>query len=145
MAASRATQIRNASGTGCSQRPRRVVDRGHRVAEQLADRGDHARSPGSTSATHCSTVGSESIGTNALLRNVSGNTTTKPTPITASGVRTVSPMQVPIQIIAEANSRRSRNAQQARADVVWTPPADDQPGAEQRRRSTATMPASSAR
>ena len=69
-------------------------------------------------AIHCSTVGSELIGTNALLRNVSGNTTTKPTPITASGERTASPIQVPIQIIAEAEQEqqheRAGDVQQVR-------------------------------
>jgi hypothetical protein len=53
----------------------------------------------------CSAVGSESTGTNALLRNVSGNTTTKPTPITASGVRTLRPRKMPIHTITDANSR----------------------------------------
>ena len=36
-------------------------------------------------AIHCKNLGNELIGTNAVLRNVIGNTTTKPTPITASG------------------------------------------------------------
>ena len=65
-------------------------------------------------AIHCSTVGSDSIGTNALLRNVSGNTTMNATPITASGERTIIPSQVPTQIIAEQNMNSRRNA-----PVTW--------------------------
>ncbi len=42
-------------------------------------------------ATYCSQLGIEAIGTNALLMNVSGNTTVKPMPITASGERTTMP------------------------------------------------------
>ena len=82
-----------------------------RIAATTTLTGFHA-------ANHCSTVGSELIGTNALLRNVSGNTTMKPMPITASGERTASPIYVPIQIIAEQNrsssSERGADVQRSR-------------------------------
>ena len=65
-------------------------------------------------AIHCSTLGSELIGTNALLRNVSGNTSMNATPITASGDRTISPIHVPIQIIADDEHEQ----QQDRADEL---------------------------
>src|SRR4051812_42913783 len=55
-------------------------------------------------ATHCNGLGRLCIGTNAVLRNVSGNTSTKATPMTASGVRTARPIHVPTQIIADENS-----------------------------------------
>ena len=50
-----------------------------------------SRSRDSTSRPAATRSGSVSIGTNALLRNVSGNTTMKPTPMTASGERTIMP------------------------------------------------------
>src|SRR5690242_2409988 len=71
-----------------------------RTAATIVLTGFHA-------ASHCSTGGIESIGTKALLMNVSGNTTMKPTPMTASGERTVRPIHVPIQIIAEAKASSS--------------------------------------
>src|SRR6478735_3732271 len=96
----------NAAGTGCSSGqlltemgdtglPNRVL-----TAATMALIGFHA-------ANHCNAVGIVAIGTNALLTKVSGNTTMNPTPMTASGDRTVSPMSVPIQIIADANEASS--------------------------------------
>src|SRR3954452_6797317 len=57
---------------------------------------------GLSEAIHCRMLGIDSIGTNALLMNVSGKMTTKATPITASGDRTSMPIHVPTQIIADA-------------------------------------------
>ena len=82
-------------------------ERRERVAEELRTAATMTLI-GFQAATHCSALGSELIGTNALLKNVSGNTTTNPTPMTASGERTFSPIHVPIQIIADANAGAAR-------------------------------------
>ena len=95
-------------------------------------------------ATHCNTFGNVLIGTNALLMNVSGKTTMNPTPITASGERTIIPIHVPIQIIAEAKTSSSNSASTtcSRSVCVRQPTARPAP------RSTtmdSTAPTSSAR
>ena len=62
---------------------------------------------------------------------MSGNTTTKATPITASGARTSMPIHVPTQIIAEAKASSST---MRRADVQHVgvgSPADQQAGRQQ--------------
>src|SRR5687767_14066802 len=61
-------------------------------------------------ANHCSASGIDSIGTNALLTNVSGKMITNAMPMTESGVRTIMPIHVPNQIMADANSSNNTNA-----------------------------------
>ena len=94
--------------TGASGLPNSV-----RIAAANALTGFHA-------AMYCSQVGIVAIGTNALLMNVSGNTTVKPMPITASGERTISPSHVPTQIIAAAKQTISRSAITTSAGPVCT-------------------------
>ena len=65
---------------------------------------------GLTVAIHCSALGIDSIGTNALEMNVSGKMMTKPMPITASGDRTRIPSHRPIQIIADENTSSNASA-----------------------------------
>src|SRR5947207_3813834 len=74
---------------------------------------------GLTEAIHCSTLGIDAMGTKALLRNVSGNTATKATPITASGERTSIPIHVSTQIIAEANRSSSSSPSVISSTPVW--------------------------
>ena len=86
-----------------------------------------------------------SIGTNALLRNVSGKTTTKATPMTASGERTIMPIHVPTQIMADENSSSSSSAAsdvKRRSSCVRQPTIRPAPSSTTIDR---TMPASSAR
>ena len=99
---------------------------------------------GFQAATHCRALGSDSIGTKAVLRNVSGNTITKPTPMTASGERTVRPIHVPTQIIADENRISSTSA----ASTCSGPVCVRQPTSSPAPSSTTIdriMPASSAR
>ncbi|MEZ5217287.1 MAG: hypothetical protein R2715_12090 [Ilumatobacteraceae bacterium] len=71
-----------------------------------------------TGANHCNTFGIDSIGTKAFDRNVSGNTTTNPIPITASGDRTSIPRNSPHQTTAEANMTSSNEARRNSATEV---------------------------
>lgn len=84
------------------------------------------------------------IGTNALLRNVSGNTSTNISPVTASGERTSIPTHVPTQIIAEekASSRTIAASTWLALECVRQPTNSRVPV---RTTIDSAMPASSAR
>src|SRR5262245_34557458 len=98
--ASTMPQVRSEATTGCSSGHVCLVmgatglPKSSRTAATNVLIGFHA-------ATHWSASGSDSMGTNAVLRNVSGKTMTNATPMTASGERTVMPIHVPTQIMAD--------------------------------------------
>jgi hypothetical protein len=71
------------------------------------------------SAIWRSPSGRPSIGTNALARNVSGNTVRNATPCTESGDRAITPTSVPSQIAAQANSVSRPKPATAWATSVW--------------------------
>src|SRR5690349_10530545 len=136
-------QYRTAATTGCSSGQMCLVTgepglpNSSRTPATMTVTGFH-------DAIHWSAFGIVLTGTNALLRNVSGNTTVNATPITASGVRTLRPIQVPIQIIADANSNSSSTASPAWNGSEWTPQPTISPVASSTTIETPS-PASSAR
>src|SRR5262245_54996250 len=103
-----AAHASQAVGTGCSSVQKCLVTGATGLPNSSRTAATSALT-GLIEAIHCRTLGIESMGTNTLLRNVSGNTAMKATPITASGDRTSIPIHVPTQIMAEANTTRSNS------------------------------------